>query len=175
MNFLLQTSFPMTWLVIALIGASIHASRTTRLTKLEVWQRWWAGAALGGGSAWMTLSFLTIPGFMAHAIGFGITPFVTEIAFANLGLAVGGFRAIRAGSRERLTIGLGAGMFLWGATIGHVYQWVVNENGSVGNVGGVLVYDVLIPAVMVTLALVSARQSRALSTSSRGRQDTPRS
>ena len=44
-------------------------------------------------------------------------------------------------------------MFLWGATIGHLYQWFANGDHAPGNGGGVLVYDVLIPAVMIILAL----------------------
>ncbi|XUK62865.1 Transmembrane protein [Plantibacter sp. RU18] len=153
--FIFQTSVPALWLLIAVIGASIHSSRSTMLTRLEVWQRWWAAAALGCGSAWMTVSFLLIPGVMTTAIGFQETPFVTEIAFANLGLAIGGFRAIHAGRRERITIALMAGMFLWGATIGHLYQSFAHGNWAPGNTGGVLLYDLVIPAVMLVLALLS--------------------
>lgn len=155
--FLVQTSVPVIWLLIAVIGASIHAARSTALPRLEIWQRWWAVAALGCGSAWMTVSFLLIPGVMTTAIGFQQTPFVTEIAFANLGLAIGGFRALHAGVRERITIGLIAGMFLWGATIGHLFQSFAHGNWNPGNTGGVLLYDVLIPAVMIALAVRSRR------------------
>jgi hypothetical protein len=157
--FLFETSVPAIWLLIAVIGASIHSARSTKLPRLEIWQRWWAVAALGCGSAWMTVSFLLIPGVMTTAIGFQQTPFVTEIAFANLGLAIGGFRAVHAGPRERITIGLIAGMFLWGATIGHLYQSFAHGNWNPGNTGGVLLYDVLIPAVMIALAM----RSRSLS------------
>ncbi|MBN6039640.1 hypothetical protein JYK18_32600 [Amycolatopsis sp. 195334CR] len=45
-----------------------------------------------------------------------------------------GFRAASASARERVTIGLGGGMFLWGALAGHVY-----------------------PAVMIVLAVRSRR------------------
>lgn len=154
-RFIAQTSVPALWLLIAVAGASIHSARSKRLTRLEIWQRWWAVAALGCGSAWMTVSFLLIPDVMTTAIGFRETPFVTEIAFANLGLAIGGFRAVHAGRRERITIGLIAGMFLWGATIGHLYQSFAHGNGAPGNTGGVLVYDVAIPAVMIILAMRS--------------------
>ncbi|WP_030148952.1 MULTISPECIES: DUF6790 family protein [Mycetocola] len=160
-QFIFETSVPALWLLIAVIGASIHSARSTKLSRLEIWQRWWAVAALGCGSAWMTLSFLVIPDVMTTAIGFQQTPFVTEIAFANLGLAIGGFRAVRAGARERITIGLIAGMFLWGATLGHVYQSLAHGNWAPGNTGGVLAYDVLIPAVMIILAVRSRRLEAA--------------
>ncbi|MGY2061638.1 DUF6790 family protein, partial [Nocardia gipuzkoensis] len=67
--------------------------------------------------------------------------FQFEIAFANLGLAVMGWRAASssATARERITVGLGAGMFLWGALIGHIYQWFAHGDHQPGNTGGVLV------------------------------------
>jgi hypothetical protein len=121
--------------------------------------RWWAVSVVGCGSLWLVISFLAVPDVMATAIGFNRTPFEFEIAFANLALAVLGFRAASATARERVTIGLGAGMFLWGATIGHLYQWFANGDHAPGNTGGILVYDILMPAVMIILARRSQRLS----------------
>ncbi|MFB8003251.1 DUF6790 family protein [Nocardia sp. NPDC056000] len=156
MSYLAQSAFPLVWIVIAVVGALVRTRHSpSRAAALETWQRWWAVAALGCGSLWMTIAFLTAPDVMATAIGFDRTPFQFEIAFANLGLAVMGFRAASAGARERITIGLGAGMFLWGAAIGHVYQWFAHGDHAPGNTGGVLVCDILFPAVMIILALRS--------------------
>jgi hypothetical protein len=163
-SYLAQSAFPMIWLLVAVAGALLRTRHSpSRLATLETWQRWWAVAALGCGSLWMTISFVTVPDVMATAIGFDRTPFEFEIAFANLGLAVMGFRAASASAsaRERITIGLGAGMFLWGAVIGHVYQWFAGGDHAPGNTGGVLVYDLLIPAVMIILARRAQRLSAA--------------
>ena len=157
-SYLAQSAFPVLWILVPAIGAFVRARRArTPQEALETWQRWWAIGAMGIGSLWMTVAFLAVPDVMATAIGFGRTPFVFEIAFANLGLAVMGFRAASASARERITIGLGAGMFLWGAVVGHVYQWFANGDHAPGNTGGVLVNDVLIPAVMIFLAVRSRR------------------
>ncbi|MFG1798202.1 DUF6790 family protein [Nocardia sp. NPDC049149] len=159
-SYLAQTAFPLIWPLIAVVGALIRTRHSpSRAAALETWQRWWAVAALGCGSLWMTIAFLTAPDVMATAIGFNASPFQFEIAFANLGLAVMGFRAVSATARERITIGLGAGMFLWGALIGHVYQWFANGDHAPGNTGGVLVCDLLFPAVMIILARYSQRLS----------------
>ncbi|MEU8414100.1 DUF6790 family protein [Amycolatopsis japonica] len=160
-SYLAQSAFPLVWMLVPAIGAFLRARHapTTR-ERLEIWQRWWAIGALGFGSLWMTVAFLAFPDVMATAIGFERTPFLFEIAFANLGLAVMGFRAASASARERVTIGLGAGMFLWGALVGHVYQWFANGVHSPGNTGGVLANDLLIPAVMIILA-VRSRKLRA--------------
>lgn len=45
--FLTQTSVPAVWVLAAIIGAIVHSARTTSLTRLEIWQRWWAVVALG--------------------------------------------------------------------------------------------------------------------------------
>ncbi|MEU9687006.1 DUF6790 family protein [Amycolatopsis japonica] len=160
-SYLAQSAFPLVWMLVPAVGAFLRARHapTTR-ERLEIWQRWWAIGALGFGSLWMTVAFLAFPDVMATAIGFERTPFLFEIAFANLGLAVMGFRAASASARERVTIGLGAGMFLWGALVGHVYQWFANGVHSPGNTGGVLANDLLIPAVMIILA-VRSRKLRA--------------
>jgi hypothetical protein len=161
-SYFVETAVPLVFPVVALVGALVRTRRSgPGAASSEIWQRWWAVAALGCGSLWMTISFLAVPDTMATAIGFARTPFETEIAFANLGLAVLGFRAASASSRERLTIGLGAGMFLWGAVIGHLHQWFAHGDHSPGNTGGVLVYDLLIPAVMIVLAWRSSRSTSA--------------
>lgn len=157
-SYLAQSAFPVVWILVPAIGAFVRTRRVTSPgERLEIWQRWWAFGALGFGSLWMTVAFLAVPDVMATAIGFPRTPFLFEIAFANLGLAVMGFRAASASARERITIGLGAGMFLWGAVIGHAYQWFAGGDHAPGNTGGVLVTDVLIPAVMIILAVRSRR------------------
>src|ERR1700761_1798368 len=109
-SYVFKAAVPVVWLLIACVGALIRTRGVTdRAARLETWQRWWAVAALGCGSLWMTVSFLLIPDYMADTIGFAHSPFQTEIAFANLALALLGFRAVRASARERLTIGLAAG------------------------------------------------------------------
>jgi apolipoprotein N-acyltransferase len=157
-SYLARSAFPVVWILVPAIGAFVRARRVTSpRERLEIWQRWWAIGAFGIGSLWMTVAFLVFPDVMATAIGFDRTPFLFEIAFANLGLAVMGFRAASASPRERITIGLGGGMFLWGAVVGHVYQWFANGDHAPGNTGGVLVNDILIPAVMIILAVRSQR------------------
>ena len=161
-SYLAQSAFPLVWIVVPAVGAFLRARHaTSSQERLEIWQRWWAIGAFGCGSLWMTVAFLAFPDVMATAIGFDRTPFMFEIAFANLALAVMGFRAASASARERITIGLGGGMFLGGSAIGHVYQWFAGGDHSPGNTGGVLVNDILIPAVMIILAVRSRRLAAA--------------
>ncbi|MEC3978225.1 DUF6790 family protein [Amycolatopsis sp. H20-H5] len=157
-TYLAKSAFPLIFVLVPIVGALIRTRHSpSRQAALETWQRWWAIGALGCGSLWLTFAFVTVPDAMATTIGFTQTPFEFEIAFANLGLAIMGFRAASASARERVTIGLGAGMFLWGAIIGHLYQWIANGDHAPGNTGGVLIADLLFPAVMIILARSSQR------------------
>lgn len=152
-TYLLRAATPLLFPLIAVIGATLHAHRNRGpLSRSEIWFRWWAIVALGGGGLWMAASFIFIPDFMSEMIGFTESPFATEIAFANLGIAVTGFRAVKASYRERVTIGIGSGMFLWGATLGHLNQWIANADTAPGNVGAVLIYDVAIPVLILVFA-----------------------
>ncbi|MFG3280418.1 DUF6790 family protein [Streptomyces sp. NPDC048111] len=156
-----RTAFPLLFLLVPALGALLSCRRNPDRPALEIWARWWSVGALGCGSLWITFSFLAFPDAMADAIGFAHSPFQFEIAFANLGFALMGFRGASASPRERLTIGLGAAAFLWGATIGHVHQWFAHGDHAAGNTGGILADDVLIPAVMIALAVWSIRRARA--------------
>lgn len=159
-TYLAEAATPLLFPVIAVLGATIHSrSKRSNLSRAEIWFRWWAIVSLGCGSLWMTTSFLLIPDIMSEMIGFANTPFATEIAFANLGLAVMGFRIVHASVRERITVALGAGMFLWGATLGHLYQWFANGNTAPGNVGAVLIYDVAIPVLIIVFARLADQHS----------------
>ncbi|KOT99773.1 hypothetical protein ADK70_02495 [Streptomyces rimosus subsp. pseudoverticillatus] len=155
-----QTTFPLLFMLVPALGALLSCRhRAPGRPAAEIWQRWWAVGALGIGSLWITLAFLAVPDAMADTIGFAHSPFQFEIAFANLGLAVLGFRGASASPRERLTSGLAAAVFLWGAAIGHVYQWFANGDHAAGNTGGILANDLLIPAVMIALAARDIRRA----------------
>ncbi|MFK8849784.1 DUF6790 family protein [Streptomyces sp. Ac-502] len=154
-----QTTFPLLFMLVPALGALLSHRRSPGRPAAEIWQRWWSVGALGIGSLWITLAFLAFPEGMADTIGFAHSPFQFEIAFANLALAVLGFRSASASPRERLTSGLAAAAFLWGAAIGHVYQWFANGDHAAGNTGGILANDILIPAVMIALAARDVRRT----------------
>ncbi|MFI7316786.1 DUF6790 family protein [Streptomyces venezuelae] len=155
----IQTTFPLLFMLVPALGALLSCRRNPDRPAAEIWQRWWAIGALGVGSLWITVAFLTAPDGMADTIGFAHSPFQFEIAFANLALAALGFRSASASPRERLTSGLAAAAFLWGAAVGHVHQWFAHGDHAAGNTGGILANDVLIPAVMIALAARDARRT----------------
>ncbi|RAJ33158.1 hypothetical protein K353_05802 [Kitasatospora sp. SolWspMP-SS2h] len=143
-----------------LAGVRVTRRRHPGRPAAEVWQRWWAVGALGFGSLWVAVAFLVAPSGMADAIGFAHSPFQFEIACANVGFALLGFRAASASAsaRERLTCGLAAA-FLWGAAAGHLHQWFAHGDHADGNTGGILANDLLIPTVVIALAARDLRRA----------------
>ncbi|GAA1016228.1 hypothetical protein GCM10009551_104590 [Nocardiopsis tropica] len=172
-EFTVQSAAPLFLPLLAVIGASIGSVRH-RDRALEIWQRWWLVVAAAGGSVWVGLSFLFAGDVMAEAIGFPAgNPFQFEIAFANVGFA---FLAVIAAYRRpelRLALGLGYGIFLWGAAYGHVFQWFAHGDHQPGNTGGILVFDIGVPLLIVILALV-ARQGQSHPTGYVLRRRVPR-
>ncbi|WP_068747040.1 DUF6790 family protein [Tsukamurella pseudospumae] len=156
-QYLIHSATPVLFPVIAVIGASIRSARRPG-RRLETWQRWWLTWA-GVGAAWVGISFLVAPDMMAHEIGFPIgNPFQFEIAFTNLGFAAMALVLAFRYPEFRLMYGVGYAIFLWGAAFGHLFQWFAHGDHQPGNTGGILVVDIMVPAVIIVLALLDRRR-----------------
>jgi peptidoglycan/LPS O-acetylase OafA/YrhL len=78
-----------------------------------------------------------------------------RIAAANLGFGVLGVLCVwRRGSWWSATA-IGSACFLWGAAYTHIYDFLVNDNRAIDNIGPVLYTDIFVPlAVLLLLAYV---------------------
>ncbi len=154
--------------IVVAIGATIVVARSRRTQRpegwaLEVWIRWWFYGAMAGGAIIVGLSFLVAPRFMAASLGFDLADdFQREVAFSNLGFALSAILAVRLGSNARLAVVAGYMLFLYGATFGHLFQQFARGDTAAGNTGGILVYDVVIPAVALGLVLRERRRAPAV-------------
>ena len=85
-------------------------------------------------------------------------PFQTEVGFANLAIGIVGFACF-----WRYDFWLPAvvakSVFAWGAGLTHVLDIVRTENLASNNAGPILVWDFLLPVVMITLYIL-ARPAR---------------
>lgn len=81
----------------------------------------------------------------AEFIGWEQSPFQAEVGFASLGVGIAGVIAYRASFPFRFAAIIPPVVFSLGAAGGHIYQMIVADNYSPGNVGLVLPMDILIP------------------------------
>jgi hypothetical protein len=82
-------------------------------------------------------------------------PFQFEVGLANLAWGVLG---VFAGSHDRdwwLAAVVAFAVFYLGAAVGHVREAVTQRNFAPGNIGGVLVFDVAAPGLLIILFLVT--------------------
>lgn len=78
-------------------------------------------------------------------IGWAQSPFQAEVGFASLGVGIAGVIAFRASFPFRFAAIIPPVVFSLGAAGGHIYQMIVANNYSPGNVGLVLPMDIIIP------------------------------
>jgi hypothetical protein len=82
-------------------------------------------------------------------------PFQFEVGLANLALGVLGVFAPGYDRDWWLAAIVAFAVFYFGAAIGHIRQAVTERNFAPGNVGGVLLFDVAAPALLIVLYLVT--------------------
>jgi hypothetical protein len=80
-------------------------------------------------------------------IGWAQSPFQLEVGFASLGVGIAGIIAFKASFPFRSAALITPVCFSLGAAGGHIYQMIVANNYSPGNVGLVLPADIIIPTV----------------------------
>ncbi|TWS23516.1 hypothetical protein FK268_14635 [Tsukamurella sputi] len=155
-QYLIHTSTPLIFPIAAVVWAAFRSARRPG-ERLEIWQRAVLFAA-GLGAAWVGVFFLLVPDTMANEIGFPAgNPFQFEIAFTNLGFAAMAIVLVFRHREFRLFYGIGYAIFLWGAAFGHLDQWFAHGDHQLGNTGGILFVDILVPAFIIVLALVDRR------------------
>jgi hypothetical protein len=81
----------------------------------------------------------------AEFIGWENSPFQAEVGFASLGIGIAGVIAFKASLPFRFATLIPPAVFSLGAGGGHIYQMIVANNFSPGNVGLVLPSNFLIP------------------------------
>src|SRR6058998_772220 len=93
------------------------------------------------------VSHVVFGDFSAEFIGWPQSPFQAEVGFASLGVGIAGVIAFKASLPFRFATLIPPSAFAWGAAAGHIYQMIVAQNFSPGNVGVVLPMGIVIPIV----------------------------
>jgi hypothetical protein len=117
---------------------------------------------LGVSGAIGMFNFVThtvFAGDVAVSIGWPAgNPFQTEVAFSNLALGIVGFACFWRYDFW-LPVVIAKTVFLWGAGVTHVLDTAATGNLAANNAGPILVWDVLLPVVIIALYIL-ARPAR---------------
>jgi hypothetical protein len=96
----------------------------------------------------------------AHYIGWAPgSPFQFEVACANLGMGICAILCIWFRRDFRLATVIAYSVFALGAAYGHIVEITRNHDYAPGNAGPVLYYDMLVPAALIVLTVISWRKS----------------
>ena len=151
------------WVVVALIGATIHRwrdkqSRSHERT-LEIYLLWWLVVALGLAGMVGGLYHLFDGKDIAEQIGYtrGDGGFQDEVGFGDLAIGTIGFLCIWFRGNFWLAVLIAAAIALWGDAYGHLHQEAVNDNHDPDNTGAVLYYDILVPLIGLVLYALLTR------------------
>jgi hypothetical protein len=153
--------------ILAPIGAALYLWRRpeprTRERKVEVYLLWWFALALGLVSIGTSLVHVFDGPATAEDIGFtrGEGGFQFENAMADLAVGVCSLLCLRIRGTFWIATIVFASILYWGDAVGHVYQWLHNDNTEPGNVGIPLYYDVIVPAVAIVLYRLHRNERRS--------------
>ncbi|MGH7912289.1 MAG: DUF6790 family protein [Candidatus Dormibacteraceae bacterium] len=157
---------PWLWPAAAIVGTALHLllSRRPRtgLRILEVFLLWWFGWGVGVTAliAFYANGFLSDP--MATRIGFPTgNPFQWEVASANLAVCVAGFLCLRYRDRFWEATTVVATVYLWGAAVGHIRQYVQFGNNHPYNTGPILWTDIFVQVVLIAALIIYRRMQHA--------------
>ncbi|CEL24052.1 putative membrane protein [Methanobacterium formicicum] len=142
---------------VPLLGAIIHlfvSKKPRSLNRItELLLLWYLGVGIGVGSLFSGLVQVISPEIVAQSTGWGYSPFLREVGFANISYGILGLLAVRFRNFWAPAI-IAYAVFMWGAAAGHIYEIQQNVNLSVGNAGTVLYLDILMPLFLIILLLV---------------------
>jgi len=92
------------------------------------------------------------------------SPFQFEVGIANLAFSVLGFLAIYIRKRFWIAVIVGYSVYLWGAAIGHIIQFIVNKDIAEGNVGIYFISDIVTPCLLILTYIFFIKYESAAST-----------
>jgi hypothetical protein len=119
----------------------------------------WKDAALDTAVLWLIgiggfilgSGHLVQPAPVAASIGWPTSPFQWEVGLASLGFGVLGVTASSFDRDYTLAAIIVYSVFMLGAAVGHVRSMIREHNFAPGNAGFIFWYDILAPALLISL------------------------
>lgn len=145
--------------ILALVGAAVQLALSKQPRTLghvsEVFLVWVLVVWVGVGSVLAFLSHTLLADQTARAIGWPTgNPFQTEVAVANLAVAVLGILCYWIRGNFWLATVIATSVWLLGDAVVHIYHIVVNQNYNPGNAGPPFYFDILLPLLLIVLLII---------------------
>lgn len=159
------------WTLVTLGGAGIyllrHKDQRGTAAVAGVLLMFWLGIAIGIGSIFGAAFHVFDAKDTAEQIGFvpwnatGTGAFQFENAMGDLAIGVAAFLCFWIRDRKFwLAVILIATIQFWGDAYGHIHQMIEYDNHAPDNTGLVLWLDIINPAILLVLYLISGRKNK---------------
>jgi hypothetical protein len=160
---------------LGLIAGAIHLLRDkhprTAGRVAEILLLWLLVITIGVGGLFVFLAHTLYADSTAVSIGFPPgNPFQTEVAVANLAIAVLGILCYWFRDQFWLATVIGNAVWQLGDAIGHIQQIIVADNWAPNNAGTTLYTDIAIPIILIALLAVARRRTPRRAASNNLRQ-----
>ncbi len=149
------------FLVLAFIAAAIYVAvhrrrgHASAVSFTEALLLFLLVITVGVGSIFAALYQLFDSKFIADSIGWADSPFLREVAFANLGVGIAGVLCWWLRGQFWAAVVAISSVFLLGAAFGHIAEIVNHNNHHSDNSGPILYADIITPILL--LVLLAAR------------------
>ena len=152
MEILWSFLFPLLGAIIALIHITKEKKTADTHRKLEIILMWQLVCGLGLSLLWGGIGHLLLPDQVAQSIGWATgSPFQREVGMWDASIGIVGILCLKYRDNFWLATIIGGGLFLFGAGLGHVYEFIAHGDVSPNNIGGVLWVDLLFPILLAAL------------------------
>jgi len=140
---LLLSNFPLAMLILSIV---IALSKRHGFFRRLLFCTLFFAAGLSG--IWGFIMHAFFPQITSQDIGYARSPFEYEVAIANLSFGIASIIAAFSSYSYRKAAITVVCIFLWGAAIGHIYEFQTANNYHHGNIGSILWTDILIPTIL---------------------------
>src|SRR5690625_379741 len=167
----LLSNFTLTFLILGFVASGIMLLRAKKplltSTVVEALFAYFLLFSIGFSFLYNFFIKILFPEMAAAFIGWEVSPFQTEVAFASLGFAIVGLLAFRGSFGLRIGAVVGPAFFLLGAAGGHIYEMITVSNFSPGNAGVIFYTDIFIPLLGFTFLWLQHKFSTPAQTNNR--------
>ena len=143
-------NFDMSMFILAIVFIIFHRIMIRKgISNAEIVYRWLMLFELGFTGVYAFIMHAFFPDLTSSSMGWPMSPFQMEVAMANLGFAAIAILSFNASYGFRLAAVIANTFWLWGGSLGHMYQMMQYQHYSLVDVGSWFWMDMLTPVILI--------------------------